>query len=201
MNAENHQSPLPTRYGPKTVAESLAEEQATNDMAKRKIALPCIALKLAEDNSVSSTLTKSLLLLLANLTPILLPRPTSSVEALQQIQDNLPNGKPESPLVLFPRNEQVTEWYYHIYFTTKEPDERPHHPIIFKIFGKRRCPRGSLLVVKNGDALAPDAAILDMDINELGSTLWWYITTENDPITEASKRRLRHYIKNTKDET
>ncbi|KAG2148935.1 hypothetical protein DEU56DRAFT_753161 [Suillus clintonianus] len=155
---------------------------------------PCIAVKIAGDISLSTSVTEGLLLLLTNLTPILQSRPTSNLAALKFIRDNLPVGTPQEPLILFPREQHIIEWYYHIYYTIQESDERPFHPVMLEIYGKKRCPRGALIIVKNGDGFLPDAPKFDMDINDLGRTLWWYIKSGKDPVTEASERQLMHYI-------
>ncbi|KAG2158085.1 uncharacterized protein EDB93DRAFT_1100862 [Suillus bovinus] len=101
------------------------------------------------------------------------PCPTSNIEALQLIEDHLYPG---------------------IYFTAMQHDERLYHPILLEIFGKKKCPRGDIIVVKNGYNFIANAPDFDIDVNELGRTLWWYLKSGREPVTEASERRLMHYI-------
>lgn len=155
---------------------------------------PCVAVKIAEDVVLSTSITEDLLCLLATLEPIKQQRPSSNTEALQLIEKNLSQGVPQNPLDLFPREQNVTDWYYQIYSTARQKDDRAYHPILLEIFGRKRCPHGSVIIVKNGLNFIPDAPQFDIDINELGRTLWWYVKSGRDPVTEASERRLMHYI-------
>lgn len=109
------------------------------------------------------------------------------------IERLLPGGEPQQPLVLFLKEKHITDWYYHIYFTSMANDDRAVHPVLMEIFGKK-CPRGQVVIVKNGDEFTPNSPAFDLDCNELGKTLWWYIKSGRDPIIEASERRLMHYI-------
>jgi hypothetical protein len=153
----------------------------------------CVAVKLSNHMTLSSSVTQGLLLLLANLLPIRQARPTSNLHALQIIERLLPAGEPQEPLVLFPKERQITHWYYHIYFTSTPDDNRNLHPVLKEIFGKR-CPQGEVVIVKNGEKFTPDSPEFDVDCEDLGRTLWWYIKSGRDPVEEASERRLIHYI-------
>jgi hypothetical protein len=117
-----------------------------------------------------------------------------NLEALQIIGKLLPAGIPQEPLILFPKEKQITHWYYHIYFTSTTTDNRVLHPVLREIFGKN-CPQGEVVIVKNGEGFAPDSPAFDLDCEELGKTLWWYIKSGRDPVEEASQRHLLHYIK------
>lgn len=153
----------------------------------------CIAVRISDDMTVSTSVTQGLVLLLANLLPVRQARPTSNLQGLQIIERLLPDGEPQAPLVLFPKEQKVTHWYYHIYFTTRDDDKRSLHPVLREIFG-RKCPKGEVVIVKNGEGFVPDSPAFDLDCDELGKTLWWYIRSGRDPIQEASERRLMHYI-------
>jgi hypothetical protein len=56
------------------------------------------------------------------------------------------------------------------------------------MFCRKKCPRGNLVIVKNGDNFVPDKSEFDVDINKLAGTLWWYLKSRRDPILEASKQ-------------
>ncbi|KAG2136221.1 hypothetical protein BD769DRAFT_1385335 [Suillus cothurnatus] len=94
---------------------------------------------------------------------------------MQIIQDNLPEGILQDPLVLFSKQQHMTHWYYHIYYTTREQDIWPYHPILIEMFSRKKCPQGNLVIVKNRDNFAPDKSEFDVDINELaaGEILSW----------------------------
>ncbi|KAG2100048.1 hypothetical protein BD769DRAFT_1394039 [Suillus cothurnatus] len=113
--------------------------------------------------------------------------------SIKIIERLLPAGEPQEPLVLFPKERQITHWYYHIYFTSTPDDNRNLHPVLKEIFGKR-CPQGEVVIVKNGEKFTPDSPEFDVDCEDLGRTLWWYIKSGRDPVEEASERRLIHYI-------
>ncbi|KAG1769897.1 hypothetical protein EV702DRAFT_1049552 [Suillus placidus] len=155
---------------------------------------PCITMDISGDITLSANVTQGLLLLLADLVLIRRQRPNSNNEALQVIEELLPAGTPQQPLVLFPRDQLITRWYYHIYHTARSHDNRAYHPIMLEIFGKKQSPRGDLVVVKNGEDFAPQSPDFDVDVEELGKMLWWYIRTGRDPMKEASERRMLHYI-------
>ncbi|KAG2155403.1 hypothetical protein DEU56DRAFT_750967 [Suillus clintonianus] len=176
------------------LCDKLQSENPTWYISSKRVKKLRIDFRIAEDISLSTSVTEGLLLLLTNLTPILQSRPTSNLAALEFIRDHLPVGIPQEPLILFPREQHIIEWYYHIYYTTQESDARPFHPVMMEIYGKKRCPRGALIIVKNGDGFLPDAPKFDMDINDLGRTLWWYIKSGRDPIKEASERELMRFI-------
>ncbi|KAG1839201.1 hypothetical protein DFJ58DRAFT_845762 [Suillus subalutaceus] len=150
----------------------------------------CIAVKLSDTTTISTSITQGLLLLLANLNPINETRPISDLEALHVIEHHLPQGEAQPPLVLFPRRQDINDWYFHVHHTSRCNDDCRFHPVMLEIFGKQRCPHGDILVVKDGTGYIPDSPEFDVDCEELGRTLWWYIRSGINPVQEASERRL-----------
>ncbi|KAG2084534.1 uncharacterized protein F5147DRAFT_659797 [Suillus discolor] len=148
----------------------------------------CIAMRISNNITLSMSVTAGLLLLLGNLEPIRHCWPNCDNEALELIEEFLPEGRPEHPLILFPKDQRVLCWYYHIYHTARSDDERAYHPVMLAIYGKRYCPRGDVIVVKNGEGFTPQSAEFDVEREELGKTLWWYIKSGIDPLKEAQER-------------
>ncbi|KAG1856183.1 hypothetical protein C8R48DRAFT_675014 [Suillus tomentosus] len=106
----------------------------------------------------------------------------------------LPAGQPTEPLILFPQYISITSWYYQIYHTMRVDDNHPYHPVMLEIFGRKNCPQGELLIVRNGEDFDPQSAEWDVDLEELGKTLWWYMRSGIDPMKEANERRLLRYM-------
>ncbi|KAG1797049.1 uncharacterized protein HD556DRAFT_1306746 [Suillus plorans] len=155
---------------------------------------PCIAMRILGNIILSASVTQGLLLLLENLEPIRHRRPNSNVKALALVEELLPEGRPEHPLVLFPKDQHISCWYYHIYYTARAHDECAYHPVMLAIYGRKYCPRGDMIIVKNGEGFTPQSAEFDVEREELGKTLWWYIRSGIDPLRETQERRMMRYI-------
>jgi hypothetical protein len=120
----------------------------------------CVAVKLSNTTTISTSITQGLLLLLVNLTPIKEDHPVSNLEALNIIEYHLPTGEPQLPLVLFPRKQNINDWYYHIHYTSRPNDNHKLHPVMLEIFHKKRCPCREVLIVKNSARYMPVKVIL-----------------------------------------
>ncbi|KAG1880089.1 hypothetical protein F4604DRAFT_1922779 [Suillus subluteus] len=186
-------SDIITKEYPDCVLKVKQIKQLQAQIKSEALPTACVAAKISNHMALSTSITQGLLLLLASLLPIRLTRPTSNLHALQMIERLLPAGEPQELLILYPKEKYITHWYYHIYFTSTPDDDRVLHPALLEIFGKRR-PRGEVVIVKNSEEFAPDSPAFDLDCEDLGKTLWWYIKSGRDPVEEASERRLMHYI-------
>ncbi|KAG1886357.1 uncharacterized protein F5891DRAFT_1201139 [Suillus fuscotomentosus] len=188
------------------VCEELTRQHATwyisakrvkmlrSEKNRRQEQLPCVAIKIGCEISLSYDVKEGLRSLLNHLNPVTQERPHSDIEALRRMERMLPAGQPTEPLILFPRHISITSWYYQIYHTMRIDDNRPYHPVMLEIFGRKNCPRGELLIVRNGEDFNPQSAEWDVDPEELGKTLWWYMKSRIDPMKEANERRLLRYM-------
>lgn len=160
------------------------------------MAMPCTMSVLQEgiQNERNDELTRSEVIEM--MTPIHGRRAQTDVEALQDIQRTLQDGDIQEPLVLYPRQSDITEWYYQIFYTTKENDKRGRNQILCMLFPDNREIKGEAAIVANGARFDPKSDKWDIDSIELGKTLWWYMKGGQNARKVANQRRFISYLEN-----
>lgn len=120
----------------------------------------------------------------------------TNIEGLEDIQQMLQDGEIQEPLVLYPRQADITGWYYQIFYTAQEMDRREHNQILCQLFPRIAGIRGEAVIVTNGAEFDSMSKRWDIDSIELGKTLWWYIKGGQDAREVANQRRFIDYLEN-----
>ncbi|KAH7925861.1 hypothetical protein BV22DRAFT_1128633 [Leucogyrophana mollusca] len=127
--------------------------------------------------------------------PVRRSRPQAQLEALQIVSSVLEETRIAHPLIFFSRHEQETDVYYQAYHSTYEPDDREPNSICSSLYKKNRHPSGSIVVVCNGASFAPSDTELDMDVEDLARTIWWYKRSGRNVSTVTAERRFSQFVK------
>lgn len=89
----------------------------------RATRIRCIAIRMTNDMILSMSVTRGMEQLISGLISMKQRCPILNADALHIIETVLPAGQPQPPLTLFPKDQDVTHWYYHIYATKQVNDD------------------------------------------------------------------------------
>ncbi|KAG2091991.1 uncharacterized protein F5147DRAFT_657816 [Suillus discolor] len=125
--------------------------------------------------------------------PIHWARGHTDTEELYIIESMLEGREIQEPLMLYPRQLDITKWYYQLFYTAKMEDRRARNKIVSVLFPRVEV-RGEVAVVKNGSGYNPRDERWDIDSVELGKTLWWYLKSKQDVARIANECRFINYL-------
>lgn len=121
-----------------------------------------------------------------NIWPIHRAHAQTDTEELRNIEQMLESGDIQEPLMLYPQQLDIVQWYYQIFYTTRKEEHREQNKIVTTLFPNKDV-QGDVAIVRNRSGFNLRDQKWDIDGVELGKTLWWNLKTEQDATRIANQ--------------